>query len=595
MQASHHNLRTLVAVGLLAGLAAGCQLTGAERPVPAALAVERAESAAMQGEHAAAARHYEVAVRSAGPGERNRLWLAAAGQWLLARDLIATDAALAELAGELSGPERVERTRLAAELALARGSGAPPVALLEQLPEGADAATQATRARILFRAGRVAEAIRALIARERLVTGSAALLANRRMILDGIGEAERGGADLRPPKESDALLAGWIELGRIVSDAGAGGLGIQRRLQAWRARYPAHPATEELWRDRLERRGGSRVQSGRVALLLPLSGRAGAAGAAVRDGFLGAYYDQDTAARPLLRVYDVADGDVATAYQQALADGSDFIVGPLTRDEVAAVAAVADGRASVLALNFLPEGTRVPGRFYQFALSPEDEARQVARRVLADGRPDGVALVPDSDWGRRTLAAFSAELAALGGRLVGEAGYAPDTMDFNATLRQLLQTSGQRGSVPRPDASFIFVLAQPLAGRLIRSQLRYNYAAGLPVYATSDIFEPAGAANLDLDGVQFPAMPWILDDDGPYAAAREAAARALGNRQGGPGRLYAFGYDAYRIIMDLNRLQGRELTALPGLTGRLGIDSDGRVRRELRWAQISEGRLAPLP
>ncbi len=595
MQASHRNLRALVAAGLLAGLVAGCQLTGAERPVPAARAVERAESAAMQGDHAAAAHHYEVAARSAPSGERNRLWLAAAGQWLLARDLVAADAALAQLGGELSGPERLERTRLTAELALAQGSGGPALALLDQLPEGADAATQATRARILFRAGRVAEAVRALIARERLVTGSTALLANRRLILDGIGEAERSGADLRPPKGSDALLAGWIDLGRIVSDAGAGGFGMQRRLQAWRARYPAHPATEELWRDRLVPPAGSSGQPGRIALLLPLSGRAGASGDAVRDGFLGAYYDHDTAARPLLRVYDVAGGDVATAYQQALADGSDFIVGPLTRDEVAAIAAAADGRASVLALNFLPDGTRVPGRFYQFALSPEDEARQVAQRLLADGRPDGVALVPDSDWGRRTLAAFSAELVTLGGRLVGQAAYAPNTMDFNDTLRQLLQTSGQRGSAPRPDASFIFVIAQPLAGRLIRSQLRYNYAASLPVYATSDIYEPAGAANLDLEGVLFPAMPWLLDGDGPHAAAREAATRVLGNRQGGPGRLYAFGYDAYRIAMDLNRLQGRGPTTLPGLTGRLGIDSDGRVRRELRWAQISDGRLAPLP
>ena len=42
---------------------------------------------------------------------------------------------------------------------------------------------------------------------------------------------------------------------------------------------------------------------------------------------------------------------------QALADGSDFIVGPLTRDEVATVAAGADGRASVLALNFLTDAS----------------------------------------------------------------------------------------------------------------------------------------------------------------------------------------------------------------------------------------------
>ncbi|MBM5812582.1 MAG: hypothetical protein FJ191_11560, partial [Gammaproteobacteria bacterium] len=485
--------------------------------------------------------------------------------------------------------------RLDAERALARGGAAPALALLPELTDGADAATQATRARILFRAGRTGEAVQALIARERLVTGPQAALANRRLILDGLVEAAQRGADLRPPPAADALLAGWFELGRIVAEAGTGGFGLQRRIQAWRARYPAHPATEELWRERLVPVARTGSAPGRVALLLPLSGRAAAAGLAVRDGFLGAFYQQDAAARPLLRLYDVSDGDVSAVYRQALADGSDFVVGPLTREDVAALATATDGRSRVLALNFLPEGTRAPAGFYQFALSPEDEARQVARRISADGHRAGVALAPDSDWGRRTIEAFAVEFATLGGRLLDRADYAPDTTDFNDTLRRLLQTSGQRGSAPRADAQFVFVLAQPVAGRLIRSQLRFNYAGALPVYATSDIYEPAGAANLDLDGVSFPDMPWLLDPDGPAAAARAAASRIPGRRDGRTARLYAFGYDAFRIALDLPRMQGRNATLLPGVTGRLGLGGDGRVRRELDWARVTGGQAVPVP
>ena len=40
----------------------------------------------------------------------------------------------------------------------------------------------------------------------------------------------------------------------------------------------------------------------------------------------------------------------------------------------------------ILALNFLPADRPAPEGFYQFALSPEDEARQVARRMVAEGR-----------------------------------------------------------------------------------------------------------------------------------------------------------------------------------------------------------------
>ena len=193
-----------------------------------------------------------------------------------------------------------------------------------------------------------------------------------------------------------------------------------------------------------------------VALLLPLSGRAASAGFAVRDGFLGAYYDDGSSSRPRVRIYDVAERDAPSAYLQALADGSDFVVGPLTREEVASLATLADGRATTLALNFLPDGVAVPDRFYQYALSPEDEARLAARRVAADGRLSGVTLVPQSDWGRRVHAAFAEEFAAAGGQVVDQADYLPSTADFNETLRRLLQTTGQRGSAPRPDAQFIF-------------------------------------------------------------------------------------------------------------------------------------------
>ena len=100
------------------------------------------------------------------------------------------------------------------------------------------------------------------------------------------------------------------------------------------------------------------------------------------------------------------------------------MVGPLTREEVAALATLADGRATTLALNFLPDGVQVPDRFYQYALSPEDEARLAARRIVADGRTSGVALAPQSDWGRRVQAAFAEEFAAAGGQLVDQADYA---------------------------------------------------------------------------------------------------------------------------------------------------------------------------
>ena len=591
MQVNVSILRNLVAACALAWLCSACQIPGLDRQTGA----ERAGRQSRQGDHAAAARSYEAAARTAPAAGRNALWLSAAAEWVAASDTAAADTAIGMLVPPIATADARERVRIQAEIALARGETQRALTLMREIPDAGDAAGLATRARIQFSTNRVPEAVSSLIARDRLLTDAAGRAANQRLILDGISEALGRGADVRAPADSDALLAGWLELGRIVADARAGALGVQRRVQTWRARYPAHPASDELWRDLLDRPAASGDLPRQIALLLPLSGRAEAAGVAVRDGFLGAYYEQAAGSRPRLRIYDVATRDAAASYLQAISDGSDFIVGPLTREEVAGLASLADGRATTLALNFLPEGVVVPERFYQYALSPEDEARQVARRAVADGHRAGLALVPQSDWGRRVQAAFAAELAAAGGQLLDQADYAADTADFNVLLQKLLRTDGKRGSTPRADANFIFVAAQPLSGRLIRTQLRFNYASALPVYATSDIYDPAGTSNVDLDGVIFLDMPWVLDPYGPAAAARESAERAWPDRAGPSGRLHAFGYDAFRLVGELRRLRGRTSTPLPGLTGRLDVDGQGRVHRGLEWAQVIDGKPVLLP
>jgi outer membrane PBP1 activator LpoA protein len=592
MQAKLRIASNTVAVLLVAALAAGCQATGL--PGLGGDPAERAARQAREGDHAGAAASYEAAAKAAAAGTGNALWLAAANEWLQARNPAAAENAIANLAPPLSAADAREQRRLDAEVALARGDTARAAGMLKDLV-GDDAATLATRARVQFSSLQVAEAVSTLMARDRKLGAAADRQANQRLIVDGIQSALLRGAEVRTPAGADPVLAGWLELGRILADAKSGALGAPRRLQAWKDRYPAHPASESLWKGIAERPVASGDRPQQVALLLPLSGRAAAAGGAVRDGFLAAYYDGSNAARPRVRVYDVAERDAPSAYLQAIADGCDFVVGPLTREEVAALASLADGRATTLALNFLPDGVQVPDRFYQFALSPEDEARLAARRIAADGRLSGVTLAPQSDWGRRVVAAFVEEFAAAGGHVVDQADYVASTADFNETLRRLLQTTGQRGSAPRPDAQFIFVAAQPVHGRLIRTQLRFNYASALPTYAISDVFDPSGAGNQDLDGVIFPDMPWILDPQGAAGGARSTVDRAFPSRAGQLTRLYAFGYDAYRLANELPRLRSGGSGYLPGATGRLSLDAEGRVRRELEWAQIVDGRVAPWP
>ncbi len=347
-----------------------------------------------------------------------------------------------------------------------------------------------------------------------------------------------------------------------------------------------------------------------LALLLPITSRAAGAAVSVRDGFMTAYFLAPASERPRVRIYDTGTQSVADALTQAVRQGADFIIGPLTREEVTAAAEFAGARVPVLALNFLPPDRPAPAQLYQFALSPEDEGRVAARRVLEDHHRRGVALAPSGDWGARVLAAFKQELQAGGGDLLATGLIDTGRTDYSATLTEVLGISASTARYRRLESSlgtklqfeprrrgdieFIFSPAPANVERLLRPQLRFHYAGDLPDYATSDAFEPDVRANEDLEGLMFPDMPWMLGGDladAVHAAAREAWPA------GGPhrGRLFAFGFDAFRLAQALRHAGVAGNVSVAGLTGRLSVDAERRVRRDIGWAQLHDGELRQLP
>jgi outer membrane PBP1 activator LpoA protein len=346
-----------------------------------------------------------------------------------------------------------------------------------------------------------------------------------------------------------------------------------------------------------------------IALLLPIAGRAASAAISVRDGFMTAYYQLPANARPRVRIYDTGSQSVADALTQATGAGADFIVGPLTREEVTAAADFPGLHVPLLALNFLPAERTPPAQFYQYALSPEDEARLVARRVLEEHHRRGVALVPAGEWGTRVLAAFRQELQAGGGELIGTGQIDSARTDYSAAITEVLRTSDSTARFHRlesilgtklqfeprrrNDIEFIFAPAPANLERLLRPQLRFHFAGDLPTYATSDAFEPDVRANEDLEGLMFPDMPWMLGGD-LADAVRAATREAWPN--GGPhrGRLFAFGFDAFRLTEALHHVGVSGNISVAGLTGQLSLDAQRHVRRELGWAQLHDGELRLL-
>jgi outer membrane PBP1 activator LpoA protein len=557
---------------------------------------ERALHLVREGKHADAARAY-AELADLQPANHDNYELLGAEQWLAAGNVEAAKQSFAAVSADARTRLPAERALVAAEIAYAENDGARAIHELDQIavPTSADQAQNYwwIRGRSAFLTGHPVEGTRALVERERWLTDRVSLGANRAELYNRIRTAAERAQALSPPPKSDPIVVGWLELGPVAVGLARDPMRAAAALANWRRLFPQHPANESVLALASTQIAAATEFPDQIALLLPLSGRAEAVGVAVRDGFIAAYLEQDPAARPRLRIYDVAAESVGSIYSRAISEGAGFVVGPLTKEDVAAVVPLSQSGTPVLALNFLSEPMGTPRNFFQFALSPEDEARSIARRVVADGRLNGVAIVPSSEWGKRVAAAFADELSHLGGTVLDSQRFDASQVDFSDLIKQVLQVRAVRGepSTHRADAAFVFVAAGSAGiARQILPQLKFHYAGDVPVYSTSDSFEPDPAANSDLDGMLFADMPWMVANDPVTAQIRDAVRAAWPARTQRRDRLYAFGFDAYRLLPALrakSRLEGAEIS---GMTGKLRLDDQNRVHRGLDWAQIRNGQ-----
>jgi uncharacterized protein len=589
----------------------GCPST-TQRSAPSN--VDRAEQLTRAGDHAAAAAIYQRLAAETTGTDSVEFRLRAARAWLAAGRPADADRELALLPPGLTQQQALEQNLLRIQSAVAQGRGDEAWRQVSsmQAPTGQPGAARyyETRQQVAIATGHLLDGIRSEQSRERLIGPGDAQVARQELLAQLRAAAERG-VSLAPPPASDAIVRGWLEAAAVAVDNARNPTLGATRLAAFRNRYPSHPALAALSNEPIVGipEGPAKLAAAaHMALMLPLSGRTSAAAAQIRDGFMTAYYQLPAATRPRLRVYDTAVASIADTLADAAAAGAEFIVGPLTREEVVASADLLTTRPPVLALNFLPADRPTPERFFQFALSPEDDARAVARYIGASGRRRGVVLVPEGDWGTRVAAAFDEELRAAGGYLLGQASFGGNARaDFGDSIMQVLRTDDSRGRHARiqaavgqklefeprrrPDIQFIFAPSQPGAARLLRPQLRFHLAGDIPTYTLGDAYEPHPTANQEIDGMMFPDMPWMVSDDGLSGEVHEAARQAFGDAAARRGRLFAFGYDAFRIASSLQR--GAPINP-QGLTGTLSIDAQGRVRRELDWVRIKDGVPTPL-
>ena len=261
----------------------------------------------------------------------------------------------------------------------------------------------------------------------------------------------------------------------------------------------------------------------------------------------------------------------------------------------------------VLALNRTVDfGLPLPGLF-QFALSPEEEARQVAERALAETFRHAAVLAPTDGWGDRFVEAFRLHWEASGGYLsVSE--YDPAENHFAGPVRTALSSG----------SDFVYVVGKQVKSRQLRTQIQYFGNAKTPVFVSAKTLAntSSATANLDLNGARVPAMPWMLpgpQSEGgesetgtppdtaqsasfyePPADILEPVREGTASLEPAYGEFFAMGYDAFRLALNIEALSAG-YGGIEGATGYLTIDPAGVVQRTPTWITFVNGRPQILP
>lgn len=400
---------------------------------------------------------------------------------------------------------------------------------------------------------------------------------------------------------------GWITLALITRTASSPNA-LVTALRRWEADYPNHEALS-LLPPNITAAATAPSKTKMIALLLPLHGRYGADGTAIKNGFLAAYYAAQKHAinLPKLKIYDTSSQPIDTVYDTALNNGANFVIGPLLKQNIQQLANDSKLRVPTLALNTLAD-LQPNHHLYQFGLSPIDEAVQAANRASQAGYQHAIIIATNNDWGKTLTKVFSAAWQKKNGTIV-DTLQTQGTSHLSSSIRKLLNIDTVNKEyrhlkvilhtpirfIPRrrEDIDFIYMIEQPNIARQIVPLLKYYFANNIPVYSVSQIYSGHNHTSVDrdLDGVTFCDMPWVLNpqQSKQMQNLRQQIKMVWPTSYEHHPKLYALGIDSYLILTKLPQLKALPQFGIAGATGELYLDQSQHIFRRLLWAQFKNG------
>ncbi|HHJ4201081.1 penicillin-binding protein activator [Aeromonas veronii] len=390
------------------------------------------------------------------------------------------------------------------------------------------------------------------------------------------------------------VTTGWLRLAALVNEFGAQPNLLARQLAGWKRDFPNHPAQKDMPAGLGDLAATASTSVQQIAVLLPLSGNLEPQGAAIRNGMLMSY--KENQGQFTLNFYDTQSKSTGDLYKQAIQEGADMIIGPLLKDRVEELLK-ANPTVPVLALNELDKPV-VNDTTYYFSLSAAADAAQAAQYLYTQGYRKPLLIAAQGRIGYSSIKAFEQSWATLSqdkpvvatfGARNEVQGMVKNALSGRSTARagEVVQLSD---AAPR-SIDAVYVVANSLETRMIKPyvDVSVNPMGSLPIYTSSRGYDSATTeVTSELNGMHIADMPLLL---GGYEKQREQIALLWPQTQGDLLRLFAMGYDAVSLAENLQQMRKVGGMQQAGMSGQLSVDAQGNIVRMLSWGTYQNGKL----
>jgi outer membrane PBP1 activator LpoA protein len=580
--------------------------------LPTGEAVQRANQLLNRGQRRKAAKAYFNAAQKYSSPDKERLILQAAELATLISDRELTQIYFSALGQRLSTSNLVRYRYIQGQLAILDRSYSEALRLLPKnvrgLPNGLQKKILNARMRAAqLSANKLVLATELALQESRLRQQHQVQL-NHERIWNQISQISEKTLATARTNAPHPIMRGWLDLNYLKRISAADSQQLNRNIKRWQKNFPRHPAYGRATKmirhttvtpyqtipivpkpvpatpapiSTVSKK--SIMESAtpplpttvkRIAAILPLTGALSSVGQSLLNGIKKA--QREHALEIDIKVYDTNNADINAVYLKAINQGNiDFVIGPFNKVKIAQLNRSPNLPVNTLALNYMGQVKAATG-LYQFGLLPEDETLQIAQRLLARGHKKVAIIVPDSSWGRRLRNSFTNAYARSGGQPILTINFSKKNTDYAAIKKAILKK--------KKNIDAIFLAASPSQARGIQPLLHDDELKSLPVYATSHIFTGLlnQYKNIGLEGIIYTEIPWIM----------EVAKKGLPQRTKYP-RLRALGMDALMVVKEMQTIKNG--SALNGRTGKIQVNRDGTLHRQLKWAKFNGGSPILLP